>query len=443
MSNRLDDVKNKYISLFNDFKNRLNGEKFGTIHEVRQNALKAFAEVGFPTLRMEDWRFTDISPILSHDFILPELDRESSIKKSEISKFLCGIPHATLLVFINGFFVESLSSIVPEGSGSIRKEIMNGNPDIISHFAKYAVPTSNAFTALNAAFSYDGALIKIPDGTRIEPVHLLFITVPESNQIVSYPHNIVIAGRNSEVTVIEHYAALRNGRYFTNSVTEIVANENSFVNHIRLQFESEDAYHIGSTYVSLSKSSNYSSHAVNIGAEISRHDLNVVLGEENANANLQGLYLLANKQLSDTHTFIDHSSPHCTSQEHYKGILDDNSHGVFNGKILVRKGAQQTISYQENRNIILSSGAKVDTKPQLEIFADDVKCSHGATVGQLSADSIFYMRSRGISEETAKLILIQAFVNDILANIKTKGVRKYLEQFVSKRFSHRNRTIQN
>ncbi|MGC8594601.1 MAG: Fe-S cluster assembly protein SufD [Candidatus Kryptoniota bacterium] len=442
MKNQLDDVKSKYISLFNDFKNRLNGEKSGPIHEARQNALKTFTEVGFPTLRMEDWRFTDISPILRNDFTLPELNALPSIKKGDISNFLCGIPNAIVLVFLNGIFVESLSTRIHEGSGSIHKEILNGNPDIISHLAKYAASASNAFTALNAAFTYDGAFIRMPDGEKSKPVHLLFLADPKSKQIVYHPHNIIIAGKNSNLTIIEHYAALKNDRYFTNSVTEIFANENSSINHIRLQFESEDAFHIGSTYVSLSRSSSYSSHSVNIGGEISRHDLNVVLAEEGASTDLYGLYMLTGKQLSDTHTFIDHTAPHCTSQEHYKGILDENSHGVFNGKILVRKGAQQTNSYQENRNIILSSGAKVDTKPQLEIFADDVKCSHGATVGQLSADSIFYMRSRGISEETARLILIHAFASDVLNNIKINGVRKYLEQFLSSRFLPEDRTIQ-
>lgn len=443
MNNNLSDVRNKYISLFKDFETRLNGERSGPVHEARQNALKTFAEVGFPSLKMEDWRFTDISPILNHDFILPELSTRPSIRRTEVSKFLFNDPHMTIMVFLNGIFIESLSSRGFKELGSIRKEILNGNPDIANHLAKYAVSTSNGFTALNAAFAYDGAFINIPDHINSSQIiHLLFLTDPEFKQIVSNPHNIIIAGKNSEVTVIEHYVALKNGRYFTNSVTEILANENSSINHIRLQFESTDAYHIGSTYVSLSASSKFTSHAVNIGAEISRHDLNVTLSGEAAYTNLYGLYILTNKQLSDTHTFIDHVAPRCASQEHYKGILDDNSRGVFNGKILVRKGAQQTNSYQENRNIILSSGAKVDTKPQLEIFADDVKCSHGATVGQLSADSIFYMRSRGMSEDIAKLILINAFASDVLEDIKIKGVRKFLEQFLSNRFLHGNRTIQ-
>jgi Fe-S cluster assembly protein SufD len=210
--------------------------------------------------------------------------------------------------------------------------------------------------------------------------------------------------------------------------------ENSNIEAVRIQSESMNAYHVATTEVLLESNSNYESQAISLGANIYRHNLNVTLKGEGGNAALEGLYLTSGDQLSDTHSLIDHAAPHCTSHENYRGILDNKSRGVFNGKIMVRRGAQQTNSYQENRNIILSNEAKVDTKPQLEIFADDVKCSHGATVGQLDKESIFYLRSRGIGEEQAKLILIYAFANDVLKNIKIEKMRNSLGTILSKRF---------
>ncbi|MGO9480390.1 MAG: Fe-S cluster assembly protein SufD, partial [Candidatus Kryptoniota bacterium] len=223
-------------------------------------------------------------------------------------------------------------------------------------------------------------------------------------------------------------------RLMNGCIRIVYLGEHSNVEAVKIQSESTNAYHVATTDVSLDEDSNYESRAVSLGANIYRHSLNVTLKGEGGNAVLEGLYLTSGNQLSDTHSLIDHAAPHCTSQEHYKGILDDKSRGVFNGKIMVRKGAQQTNSYQENRNIILSNDAKVDTKPQLEIFADDVKCSHGATVGQLNKESIFYLRSRGIGEEEAKMILIYAFANDVLKNIKIEEVRNSLEEILSKRF---------
>ena len=246
--------------------------------------------------------------------------------------------------------------------------------------------------------------------------------------------NLVITGKNSQVRFVEHFASLRSGVYFTNSVTEIEVGRNAVVGAVKVQTENLESYHVATTVASVEADGNYESHAISDGARIYRHNVNVTLNGEGGNTSLEGLYLTLGDQLSDTHSMIDHAAPHCTSGEHYKGILDGRSRAVFNGKILVRKGAQKTNSYQENRNIILSNEAKVDTKPQLEIFADDVKCSHGATVGQLSEESMFYLRSRGIGEEQAKLLLIYAFANDVLKGIRQDEVRSHLENVLSTRF---------
>ncbi|MCL5035101.1 MAG: Fe-S cluster assembly protein SufD [Bacteroidetes bacterium] len=431
-------IKGWYLSLFKDFENHLNGEKSSSFHSVRKQAIDRFAQIDFPDTHQEDWRFTDISPILRHTFSRADKEATAIQTKGQLSRFQFNGMKSRLVTFVNGSYLPELSIQLPlpEGAviGSLADALKNRNDAVSGHISNDASVGENAFTALNLAFTADGAFVYIPDGTEIEePLHLLFISTGPG-EFISQPRNIIIAGTNSSVRIVEHYVSLDGGTYFTNAVTQIHAGENSSVNLVKIQSESLNAYHIATTDASLSGNASFVSHSLSFGASINRHDLNVGLKGEGSDATLEGLYLLSGNQLSDTHSMIDHVSPHCTSQEHYKGVLDGKSHGVFNGKIMVRKGAQQTNSYQENRNIILSSEAKVDTKPQLEIFADDVKCSHGATVGQLNRESMFYLRSRGISEEQAKLILIYAFASDVLKDIKEEEVRTQLENDLSERF---------
>ncbi len=432
------EIKNWYLSLFKDFENHLNGEKSTPFHRLRKEAIDKFAELDFPNLHQEDWRFTDISPILKHTFTYANKKSTLLPDKKGISRFLFGGMRSHLVVFVNGFYSAELSTLLPLPKGiiigSLAEALKSNDGTVNDNISKYATFNDNVFTALNTAFTIDGAYIYIPDNIVIEdPVHILFIS-HGSEKFISQPRNLIISGKNSQVKIIEHYENVNAGVYFTNTVTEIHAVENSNVDVTKVQSESLNAYHVATTEVSLDSNSTYESHAVSLGASIYRHNLNVTLRGEGGSTTLAGLYLLSGNQLSDTHSLIDHASPRCTSQEHYKGILDGKSRGVFNGKIMVRKGAQQTNSYQENRNIILSDEAKVDTKPQLEIFADDVKCSHGATVGQLSKESMFYLRSRGIGEEQAKSILIYAFAKDVLKGIKIDEVRSRLENILSERF---------
>lgn len=431
-------IKSWYLSLFKDFENHLNGEKAAPLHKVRKEAIDKFAELDFPDVHQEDWRFTDISPILKHTFNYADRKSAAIPKRNGISRFLFNGLQSHVIIFLNGFYSPELSTLLPLPDGvtigGLADSLKKNDERIADHVSKYAAFGENVFTALNTAFTVDGAYILLPDNTIIDcTVHILFLSTG-TEKIISQPRNLIITGKNSQVKIIEHYESLSSGVYFTNAVTEVHASEGSNIDVTKIQSESLDAYHVATTEVSLDSNSNYESHAVSLGANIYRHNLNVILKGEGSNTTLEGLYLLSGDQLSDTHSLIDHASPHCTSQERYKGILDGKSHGVFNGKIMVRKGAQRTNSYQENRNIILSDEAKVDTKPQLEIFADDVKCSHGATVGQLSKDSMFYMRSRGISEEQARSILIYAFANDVLKGIKIEEVRNRLEGILSEKF---------
>lgn len=432
------EIRNWYLNLFKDFENRLNGEKSRPVHRLRKTAIDKFAELDFPDNHHEEWRFTDITPILEHTFSFPSPKSDRTVRPGDLRPFLFGKLKSHRLVFVNGIFSAPLSTSLPLPKGAViasLAEAMKSDDGLISdHISKHADPGVDAFTALNTAFTLDGAYINISDGVVVEdPVHILFISTGDG-QFISQPRNLVITGKNSQVSLIQHHVNIRSGVYFTNSVTEVEIGRGSSVDIVKIQEENTEAYHIATSAVSVGPDANYGSHAVSNGARIYRHGLNVALAGEGGNALLEGLYLTDGEQLSDTHSMIDHAAPHCTSGEHYKGILDGSSRAVFNGKIMVRPGAQQTNSYQENRNILLSDRAKVDTKPQLEIFADDVKCSHGATVGQLSKDSMFYLRSRGIGEEQAKLILIYAFANDVLKNIKQDNVRGKLEHILSTRF---------
>lgn len=432
------DIRDWYISRFKDFENSLNGESLKPIHMLRKEAIEGFAKLNFPTTRDEEWRFTNISPILKFNF-KPSL-KIKKITKSTVEKFLFKELNCHLLVFINGHFAKEFSRTnnLPKGvvAGNINREISNGSELVGRHLGKYANHKEQIFTALSTAFTKDGAFIYVPDDKIIEePIHILFITDTNGEQLLTQPRNLFITGKNSQVTILEHYASVNEGLYFTNVVTEVVAGENSIVDHIKLQEESVKSFHISRTEIDQERSSNFASHSISLGGEITRNDFNSRFNGQGGECTLNGLYLLNGNQLYDTHTMIDHANPYCNSHEHYKGILDGQSRGVFNGKIMVRRDAQKTNAFQENNNIILSNDALVNTKPQLEIFADDVKCSHGATIGQLDADSMFYLKARGIGEEKARTILIHAFASDVVRTVKIEALRNYFEKILNDRFN--------
>ncbi len=433
------EVKNWYLDEFKKFESTLNGESAEPIHQLRKEAISNFSELNFPNIKDEEWKYTNVSPLLKYNF-KPSLVK-GNITNNEVSKFLFDKLEHNLLVFVNGHFDEKVSRVknLPKGviAGSIAEAIKEKSQVIKEHFGKYADFKNQIFTALSTAYIKDGAFIYVPDGKIIEEAfHILFLTNSDDNKILSQPRNLFVIGKNSQVTIIEHYSSLGEDIYFTNAVTEIFADENAVVDHIKLQEESKKAFHIGRMEVDQERSSNFSSHSISFGADLSRNDFNTKFNDEGGECMLNGLFLLDGTQLFDVHTMIDHAKPHCNSHEHYKGILDDKSRGVFNGKVMVRKDAQKTNAFQENNNIILSNNALVDTKPQLEIFADDVKCSHGATIGQLDKDSMFYLKSRGIGEETARTILIHAFAIDVIKSIKVKAIKDYIEEILSKRFNN-------
>lgn len=436
--NKTVDIKDWYISNFSDFERRLNGGKENPIHQKRKEALSNFSRLEFPTIKDEEWKYTSIAPLLKHNFI-PNFERKT-ISTNKIKSLLFDEMEHSLIVFVNGRYSAENSDLLnlPEGVlvGSIAEEIKNNNPILHKHFGKYAEYHNHIFTALSTAYTYDGAFIYVPEGKIVEePIHIIFYTDSGKEKILTQPRNLFVAEKNSQVTIIEHYVGNEDEIYFTNAVTEIVADENAVVDHIKLQEESKKAFHIARMEVDQERSSNFSSHLISTGADLTRNEFNAKFNAEGGECILNGLYMIDGTQLFDAHTLMDHAKPHCNSHEHYKGILDDKSRGVFNGKIIVRPDAQKTNAFQENNSILLSDEALVNTKPQLEIFADDVKCSHGATIGQMDEDAKFYLKSRGIGEEASKGILLHAFASDVITSIKIESVRNYIEKIITEKFN--------
>ena len=436
--NKTFDIKDWYLSNFGEFEKRLNGGKESSIHQKRKDALSNFSKLDFPTTNDEEWKYTSIAPLLKHNFV-PSYEKKN-ISKDFIKSLLFDEMEHSLIVFVNGRYSSEHTDLLnlPKGVivGSFAEEIKKKNDVLLKHFGKYADSDNQIFTALSTAYTYDGAFIYVPSGKIVEePIHIIFITDSGNEKILTQPRNLFIAEKNSQVTIIEHYFGNDGEIYFTNSVTEIVAEENAIVDHIKLQEESKKAFHIARMEVDQERSSNFSSHLISTGADLTRNDFNAKFNDEGGECTLNGLYMIDGTQLFDAHTLMDHAKPHCNSHEHYKGILDDKSRGVFNGKIIVRQDAQKTNAFQENNSILLSDEALVNTKPQLEIFADDVKCSHGATIGQMDDDAKFYLKSRGIGEEASNSILLHAFASDVITSIKIESIRNYIEKIISDKFN--------
>jgi len=425
---------------FDTFEKNLNGQSLTPLHIIRKKALSRFNELGFPTVRKEEWRFTNISPIAQTPFKLSAGSEKVDNAAEKIDPYtLKDIKH-TQLIFMNGQFVPELTVLhLPDGVRvkNLDRAIQEDKEIIEKFLAKNTNYMEQEFTALNTAFISDGAFIYIPDGMILDsPIHILYMTDKPGESIVTHPRNLIIAGNNTQSTIVESYAGVNNEIYFTNPVTEVIAGENAVVDHYKLQRECENAYHVAAFYVHQKKNSSFSSHSFSFGGSIVRNDIFNVLDGEGSDSILNGLYLAQKNQFIDNHSVIDHAKPHCHSNEVYHGILDDKAKAVFSGKIHVRPDAQKTDAIQSNKNILLSEEATVDTKPQLEIFADDVRCTHGGTVGQIDENGVFYLRARGINEQLAKNIMIHAFAGEIIKNIKIDQLRDVVDKLVATRLEN-------
>lgn len=423
--------KDWYISSFNRIEESLNGESKTPFHELRKKAISKFEEIDFPTTKNEEWKYTNIAPILKFNF-----RQVTGMKPSrkDIEKFLIPGLKVNLVVIINGSYAAGLSHFYKQPAGvrieSFKNTIENDPALLMKYFGRYAA-IDNGFTALNTAFASDGTVIIIPDGAVInEHIHILNLSGSEGENVLSQPRNLVIAGKNSKVRIIESYHSLSGLENLTNVVNEVIVGENADVEIYRLQDENMKSFHVNRTQAYQNRNSVFTHYSVTFGGNIVRNDTNTLLDAENCTGNLYGLYLTEGSQHVDNHTLIDHAKPHCQSNEMYKGVLNDSSKGVFNGKVFVRVDAQKTNAYQSNKAILLTSDAMIDTKPQLEIYADDVKCSHGAAIGQLDEEAVFYLRSRGIGEELARTVLIRAFANDIFETLSSEVLHDHLNHIV-------------
>jgi Fe-S cluster assembly protein SufD len=414
----------------------------------RREARARFERVGFPTSKDEDWRFTPLGPIAQGTWHAAPGAVEGAVDAAQLEAFEFGHAEWHTLVFVNGAFSEALSAIgdVPEGArvASLAETLRQGasgdtdlEPLLEAHLGRHARAEATPFAALNAAGFRDGALVHVGAGVDLpRPVHLVFVATPEADGTVAHVRNLVVLERGARASVVESYVTVAPaGRSWTNAVTEVVVGANAWLEHTRLQREGERAYHTGFTYADQARDSHYRHFSLQMGAAMGRHDHQARLNDENVESLMYGLYLAHGEQVVDNHTAIFHDQPNCRSWEVYKGILADHARAVFNGKVFVQPAAQKTDAKQTNRNLLLSDGARVDTKPQLEIFADDVKCTHGATVGMLDEVALFYARSRGVPEAEARRLLTYAFAAEVVDEVALEPVRHQLNRLVLARLN--------
>ena len=423
-----------YLSSFAQLQKEIEGKQPPWLQQIRKSAISCFAEVGFPTPRQEEWKYTEVAPIRRTAF-KPAAYEQNGLTSKRVNELSFGNLQGPRLVFVNGHFSAELSSLggLPE-SVQVQSlaEVLDQDSDRVeAHLARYADYQDHAFVALNTALIQDGALIHVPKGEIVqEPIHLLYLSTAAEEAIAIHSRNLIIAEAGSQIAILESYVGLQEGVYFTNSVTEIVAEENTVVDHYKVHQESKEAFHIATLQVHQKRDSSVTAFNGTLGGELTRNEVNVVLAGEGAECTLDGLYLISGNQHVDNHTRLEHAKPHCESREMYKGILGEKASGVFHGRIVVLPGAQKTDSKQTNNNLLLSDEALINTKPQLEIYADDVKCTHGATIGQLDSEALFYLRSRGIDKTTARSLLIYAFASQVINRIKVESVRVGFDEYL-------------
>jgi len=426
---------------FEDFAANGGGGGPSWLLPLRRAAIDRFAALGFPTPKNEDWHFTSVTPIAEGSFRAVAPARSVRLEAADVEAFTFGRPDWIRLVFVNGRFDAALSSSAPRPQGVTVTDLATAwreQPHLLErHVGKVADFQRTAFTALNTAFMHDGALIQFAPDVQLEtPVHLVFVSTPDAAGSASHVRTLIVAGHHAKATVIESYVSLGGAKgYFTNAVTEAVLGDGATLAHVKLQSESERAFHVGTLQAHQGRDSHLVSFSYAAGGELARTNIYTLLGGEGSGATLHGLYLLDGEQHVDQQTRIEHAGPNTFSREVYKGILDGASHGVFNGQVFVRPEAQKTDGKQENNNLLLSARARVDTKPQLEIFADDVKCTHGATVGRLDELALFYMKSRGIGAEQARKLLTYAFAAGVIEAVGVPEVRAELEALTLRRFT--------
>ncbi len=433
----------RYVADFDAFaRNGASGAP-AWLRELREGAIARFSELGFPTTKQEEWRFTSVAPIADARFTLAHAPRSPLPVHADVERLCVG--GGPRVVFVDGRHVPALSAPAQltggARAGSLAAALWTGAESGLArtHLARHARWRDSAFAALNTAFLADGAFVHVPaDVTVGPPLELVFLSTGQSGSdgpMVSHPRSLIVVERGARAAVVETYAGLSDGVYWSNAVTEVVVGEGARVELYRVQQEGPRGLQIATTHSRQERDSYLGLHVVTLGAALARHDINAVLDGPGAELILNGLYLLSGLQHADHHTVIDHAQPHCASHEFFNGVLAERAHGVFNGRIIVRPGAQRTDSKQTNNNLLLSTEARADSQPQLEIYADDVKCTHGSTVGPIDQTQLYYLRSRGLSPEAARSILTYGFGAEILDRMQHPDVRERLDRLVRARLA--------
>jgi Fe-S cluster assembly protein SufD len=427
-----------YLAAYNELLARREESEPLWLRHLRSEAWEQFHSKGFPTTRDEDWRFTSLAALARAPFRSAQ-PPDSSVAASDIGAFrLEGA--ACQLVFVNGHFAPALSGVdnLPAGIevSSLAEAHGRSAEGIEQHLGRYANIRRDVFPALNTALWEDGAYIRVRRGAAVaQPVHLLYVSAGVGEPLMTHPRTLIVAEPASEAAVVEDYVSVGAGAAFCNSVTELVAGDDANISHYLIERENYDAFNVSTLRIELGRGSNVSSHSVLLGGGLVRNNVHPVLGGPGADCLINGLFIGAGRQHLDNYMLVEHASPNCSSRQFYNGVLDDEAHGVFHGRILVHKDAQKTDAKQTNRNLLLSDDARIDTKPQLEIRADDVKCTHGATIGQIEEEQLFYLRSRGLDEAAARSLLLSAFAGECLDRMKEAPVREFIGKLTRQRLA--------
>jgi Fe-S cluster assembly protein SufD len=430
------DVKDWFISTFNNFENRLNGHAEQPFHQLRREAIEYFSRLDFPNTRMEEWKYTNLQPLLGQRYQI--FDDNHDIKPAAVEKLFIGKKKNHRLVFVNGKFSEKFSNLRSTHPGIILTNLetaLHDHPQLVyEYLAKFSDHRQEAFTALNTALAKEGIFLHLTQDIVVEePIFILHIFDPQNEPYQTHPRHLLVIEKNSQAKVVESHHSLSDGPVFNNSVTEVILKEGSRLDLIKIQNDNLHSIRIHRTQIHQEKQSILNSYSIDLGGAIVRNNLAVSMNGANCESNLFGFYLASGNQLIDNHTSIEHLKPDCNSNELYKGILSGKARGVFSGTIYVAREAQKTNAFQSNKNLLLSPEADVNSKPQLKIFADDVKCTHGATIGQLDEEAIFYLQQRGIAPAEAQNLLRLAFAGEVLDKMSPDNVRTHVQELINHR----------
>ena len=425
------DLKEKLLSSFIAFENQTNIDSY--VHDIRSEAIKQFESIGFPNKKLENWKYTSLKNLLNTDYsVLPEINNVLEFKN--IKKYLIDDIDSYKIIFVDGKYCSHLSETTHEGMDIciLSAALTQSKYELIieNYFNKIAL--KDGITSLNTAFSNEGAFIHIPKNKFVEkPIQIIHFSTGNEASLMFQPRNMIVVDENSQVQIIERHQSLSENKVFTNSVTEIYADKKSIIDYYKIQNDNLQASLIDNTYINQQRNSTFSMHTFSFGNELVRNNLNISQNDEFIETTIKGVTIIGNKQHVDHNTLIQHNKPNCNSHQDYKGIYDNKSTGVFNGKIIVNPQAQKTNAFQSNNNILLSDKATINAKPQLEIYADDVKCSHGCTVGQLDKNALFYLKSRGIPEKEATALLMYGFANNILKSVKIPEIKTRINHIIA------------